>query len=72
MLNEEITYRYFNGFVKCPFCGGSYIYITFVTSGVYYAKCEHYPTMGCGAEGPRRPTEKEAKEAWNKRGGNKI
>lgn len=50
----------------CPFCGGDRVRVhSWTQKGPQYVgQCL---TMGCGAQGPRRHTEREAIEAWNAR-----
>lgn len=49
--------------LPCPFCGGEAV----LEHGTEYAPWFEVDCPNCDAEGPVRPTEAEAIEAWNKR-----
>lgn len=49
--------------LPCPFCGGEAV----LEHGTEYAPWFEVDCPNCDAEGPTRPTEAEAIEAWNRR-----
>lgn len=48
---------------RCPFCGNDKQHMGSNDVGSFWVCCED----GCGCEGPYRPSEAEAIQAWNNR-----
>lgn len=54
----------------CPFCGEQpSSEVESNGLGVFWIICDNVNVGGCGCEGPYKPSEEEAAEAWNRREG---